>query len=158
MGSAGDIPGDLRVIGLVGQNEAAGGVAFQQSRKNRGIGRVTADNAMRTELENIADPGDRSCGVWLERPLLQPLSGVTENDVIDFGRREPSDLYRRVEQDQFLKLDLQRLEIPLPLFRQAIDRQSRVRAVRRGSNARRAHMGLDQGPIASPPRIALRRQ
>ena len=41
---------------------------------------------MRTELEYIANPSDRSGWVWLERPLLQPLGGVTENDMIDFGR------------------------------------------------------------------------
>jgi hypothetical protein len=29
--------------------------------------RVAADYAMRTELENIADPGDRNCGLGLER-------------------------------------------------------------------------------------------
>jgi hypothetical protein len=42
--------------------------------------------------------------------------------MVDFGRREPSDLYRRVQQDQVFKLNLQRVEIPLPFFSQAIDR------------------------------------
>ena len=76
---------------------------------------------MRTKLENVADSGDSSCGVGLERPLLQPLGGVAKNEVIDFGRREPGDLDRRVQQDQFFKLDLQRVEIPVSIFRQAID-------------------------------------
>ena len=44
--------------------------------------------------------------------------------MVDLGRREPGDLYRSVQQDQFLKLNLQGVEIPLPLFCQAIDRQS----------------------------------
>jgi len=124
MTSAGDISGDLHVIGLVGQDEAAGGVAFQQLRKHRGIGCVAADDAMRTKLEDIADPGDRGCGVGLERSLLQPLGSGAKNDMVDFGRREPSDLYRRVQQDQFFKLNLQRVEIPLPFFSQAIDRKT----------------------------------
>ena len=76
---------------------------------------------MRTELENIANPGDRSGWVWLERPLLQPIGGFAKNDMIDFGRREPSDLYRRVQQDQFFKLNLQRVEIPLSFFGEAVD-------------------------------------
>ena len=59
----------------------------------------------------------------LKRPLLQPLSGVAKNDMVDFGRREPSDFDRRVEQDQFFKLDLQRVEVPLALFRETIDRE-----------------------------------
>jgi hypothetical protein len=41
---------------------------------------------MRTELENIADPGDRSCGVGLERPLLEPVGAVAKNDLVDLGR------------------------------------------------------------------------
>ena len=41
--------------------------------------------------------------------------------MVDLGGREPGDLYRRVQQDQFLKLNLQRIEIPLPLFGEAVD-------------------------------------
>ena len=82
----GHVTRDLYVIGLVGQDETGGGIAFRQSHKNRRIGRVAAHDAVRTELENIADPGDRGCGVGLERPLLQPLSGVAENDMVDLGR------------------------------------------------------------------------
>ena len=76
---------------------------------------------MRTKLENVADSGDSSCGVGLERPLLQPLGGVAKNEVIDFGRREPGDLDRRVQQDQFFKLDLQRVKIPLSFFGETVD-------------------------------------
>jgi hypothetical protein len=75
---------------------------------------------MRAEAKYVAYPGDRSYGVGLERPLFQTLRGVAKNDVIGFGRREPRDLDRRVEHDQFFKLNLQRFEIPLPLFRQAV--------------------------------------
>jgi hypothetical protein len=41
--------------------------------------------------------------------------------MVDLGGRESGDLYRRVQQDQFLKLNLQRIEIPLPLFGEAVD-------------------------------------
>src|ERR1700733_1616167 len=67
-----DMPGDLHVIGLVGQDETGGRVAFQQSSENRGVGRVAANNTMRTELEPIANPGDRNGWIWVERPLLSP--------------------------------------------------------------------------------------
>ena len=32
-------------------------------------------------------------------------------------------LYRRVDQDQLFELDLQRVEVPLALFREAVDRE-----------------------------------
>jgi hypothetical protein len=82
---------------------------------------------MRTELENIADPGDRNCGVGLERPLLQTLGGIAENHMIDLGQREPGDLNRRIQQDQLFKLDLKRVKIPLSLFRQAMTASRRTR-------------------------------
>src|ERR1700691_5531521 len=113
-------PSDLHVVGLVGQDKTGRDIAFQQSSKNRGIGRVAANDAMRAELKNIANPGDRSGWIWLERSLLQPIGGVTENDMIDFGPREPGDLDRRVEQDQFFKFDLQRIQIPPAFFGEAV--------------------------------------
>jgi hypothetical protein len=75
MSATRDIPSDLHVVGLVGQDKTGRDIAFQQSSKNRGIGRVAANDAMRTELKHIANPGDRSGWIWLERPLLQPLRG-----------------------------------------------------------------------------------
>jgi hypothetical protein len=44
--------------------------------------------------------------------------------MINLGLREARDLYRRVQQDQFFKLNLQRIEIPLSFLREAIDRKS----------------------------------
>ena len=41
--------------------------------------------------------------------------------MVDFGRREPGDLDRRVEQDQFFEFNLQRIEIPLAFFGEAVD-------------------------------------
>src|SRR5579863_2482507 len=115
--------GDLYVIGLVGQDQSGGGIPFQQSSKNRRMGRVATHDAMRTELENLADPGDSSCGVGLKRPLLEPIGAIANDNLVDLGRRETSDLYRRVEQDQFFKPYLQRVEVPLALFRETIDRE-----------------------------------
>ena len=96
--------------------------------------------------------------IGLKRPLLQPLCGVAENDMIDLGRREPGDLYGRVQQNQFFKLDLQRVEIPLSFFCQSIDGKPKYAVFGGAQMARRARTGLDRGPIASPPRSALRRQ
>jgi hypothetical protein len=68
---------------------------FHQSSKNPRIGRTAANEAMRAELEYVADHSDRSRGAGLERATLQLLGSIAENDVIDFGRRKPSDLNRR---------------------------------------------------------------
>lgn len=64
---------------------------------------------------------DCSYGVGLEQPRFQSLRGVAKNDVIRFGRREPGDLDRRVEQDQLFKFNLQRIKIPLAFLREAVD-------------------------------------
>ena len=76
MASAGDIPSDLHVVGLVGKKQASWFVATHQLAKDFRIGRITANDAVRTELENVADSGDRSCGVGLEWSLLQPFGGA----------------------------------------------------------------------------------
>ena len=74
-----DIPSDLDVVRLVGQDDTSRAIAFQQSSKNRGIGHVAANETMRAELENITDLGDRSCGdLGLQRPLLQSLRPFTK--------------------------------------------------------------------------------
>ena len=124
--ASGHVTRDPYVIGLVGEDETGGRIAFQQASKNRRIGRITANDAMRAELENIADFSDRSRGVGLERSLLQPLRGVTENDMVHFGPREPGDLDRRVHQDQLFKLYLQRVEIPLSFFGEAVSRSTQA--------------------------------
>ena len=66
-----------------------------------------AADPMRTELEDIADPSDCDFGIGLERSLLQSVCVAAEHDLINLARRDPSDLNRRVEQDQFFKLNLQ---------------------------------------------------
>ena len=119
-----DMPGDLHVIGLVGQDETGGRVAFQQSSEDRGVGRVAANNTMRTELEPIANPGDRNGWIWVERPLLQSLGGVAENDVANLCWRETCDFDRRIDHDQSFELDFQRVEVPLTFFRETIDGKS----------------------------------
>ena len=76
------------------------------------------------ELEDIANPGDRSGWIWVKWPLLQPFGGVAENDMVNLGWRETRDFDRRIDHDQFFELDLQRVEVPLALFRETIDRES----------------------------------
>jgi hypothetical protein len=73
--SSSDIAGDLNVVGLVSQDEMSEYVAFRQSRKKHEIGRVAVNDAVRPELENIADPSDCNCSVGLERPQLQTRPG-----------------------------------------------------------------------------------
>jgi hypothetical protein len=83
MAAARDVAGDLHVVGLVSEDQAGGRVAFHQLSEDHGISRIAANDAMDAELENVADDGDLSCcKVGLERPLLQRLGRVAENDVI----------------------------------------------------------------------------
>lgn len=53
-------------------------------------------------------------------PCSNPSVASPRITWVDLGGREPGDLYRRVEQGQVFELNLQRIEIPLPFFRQAI--------------------------------------
>lgn len=121
MSSARHIASDPHIVGLVGQDETAGRIAFQQSIQNRGVGCIAANDTMRAEAKYVAYPSDCSYGVGLEQPRFQSLRGVAKNDVIRFGRREPGDLDRRVEQDQLFKFNLQRIKIPLAFLREAVD-------------------------------------
>ena len=68
MTSASDITGDTHVVKLVGQDETARWhrlPTIEQEPRGRSH---PADDAARTKLEDIADPGDRGRGVGLERP------------------------------------------------------------------------------------------
>src|ERR1700733_9188004 len=50
-----DMPGDLHVIGLVGQDETGGRVAFQQSSENRGGGRVAENDVVNLSWRETCD-------------------------------------------------------------------------------------------------------
>ena len=79
---------------------------------------------MRAEQEYIAGPETATASaVRLERAGLESASLVAEQNVVDFFESEARDLDRRVDENQLLELDLQRVEIPLPFLAQAIDRE-----------------------------------
>ena len=125
MRAASDVAGDANVVGLVGQDEARRAIADEQAPQNFRVGRAAADDAMRAELKNVARASDGDCiRLWRERPLLEDVSRLAEDDLVDLVGREAGDLDRRVGQDQLLKLDLELFEIPLPFLSQAIDRKA----------------------------------
>src|SRR6202034_1489375 len=58
MRATGDMTQDRDVIGLVGEYEAGGIVAFGESSENP-VCRAAADDAVKPELEDVAEFGDR---------------------------------------------------------------------------------------------------
>ena len=84
MVAAGDITGDLHVVGLVGQDAPGGRVPLHNQREPR-VGRIAANDAMGPEPENVAKAGDCDAPTRLQRPLLQRLFG-RRRDLIDLGR------------------------------------------------------------------------
>jgi hypothetical protein len=79
---------------------------------------------MGTELEHVAQFCDRRRERFrFKRPLFESIGAVPKDNLVDLVRREPSDLDQRVGDDQLFELDLQRVEVPLALFRETIDRK-----------------------------------
>ena len=70
---------------------------------------------MGAKLERVAEMGDRDCaGRWRQWALLDPLAA--KDDLINLLEFESGNLDRRPGQDQLLELDLELIEVPLPLF------------------------------------------
>jgi len=82
---------------------------------------VASPQTMRSEFKNVAEAsdGDR-IGFGLERTLLS-RGARFEHDLVDLSKREAGNLDRSGGQDQFLELDLERVEAPLPRFAEAVD-------------------------------------
>src|SRR6266542_6971001 len=77
---------------------------------------------MRTELEEVAGAGDRDRAfIRPERPLLDRLRLIRDDDLIDLVQREARDLDRRFFNDQLLEFNPQLVEIPIAFFRQPVD-------------------------------------
>jgi len=89
MAAARDMAGDLHVVGLIGQDQARGNVVFHQFSNDRRFGRIAANEAMRAELKNVADHGDRRVPFFRrERPPLDRRRILTKNDLIDLIERD----------------------------------------------------------------------
>ena len=55
-----------------------------------------------------------------ERTLLDCVSGVAKDDLVDLVGSEAGDLDRCVVEDQLFELDLERVEVPLAFFAETI--------------------------------------
>ena len=76
---------------------------------------------MRPERKNIPRAGDGdSISLGCERPLLNRVVAIAEDDLVDLVESEAGDLDRSVGQDQLLELNLQFVKVPLALLAKAI--------------------------------------
>src|SRR5215203_7467504 len=112
---------DRNIVGAVGEDETSLRVRHQP-RQHVAVAAVAARNPMSAERENVTRPGDRlERGVRLERAVLGDLGLLINRDLVDLDFGEPRDHHRHVLEDEFIQLDLQRAEIPVSLFAEAID-------------------------------------
>ena len=84
---------------------------------------IAADQAMRPELEYIADPRDRDgANVRLERPLLRRLRLVLHQNLVDLADRKDGQFDRHfVIKEELFDLKLQILEAPFAPFLAAVE-------------------------------------
>lgn len=124
MAALGDVAGDRDVVGLVSKEESGDFAVAHHALEGLRIGRVGADDAMRPQLEDIAEPRDRrGGGLRLERPLLRSLGPLAEKDLVDLVESESRHLDRPIRHNELLELKLQGVEIPLAFLAQAVHRQ-----------------------------------
>jgi hypothetical protein len=104
---------------------------------------------MRPKFKNVAEAsdGDR-IGFGLERTLLN-RGPRFEHDLVDLSKREAGNLDRSVGEDQFLELDLERVEALLPV---SPGRLTARRRTRRSFSLRCSI--LTQGARSRPRRLA----
>ena len=108
-------PDIFTLQGAVGQDKPRKLAPLHQLLEGFRVGRAAADNAMGAKLERVAGMSDRDCARrWRQWALLDPLA--VKDDLINLLEFESGNLNRRAGQNQFLELDLELIEVPLPLF------------------------------------------
>src|SRR5262249_44079496 len=116
---------DRDVIGLVGQDLPCRRVAFHQPPQSLRFGGAAADDPVWPQIENVAKAGDSDCAsLWRERSFFESVANLVEDNVVDLVECESGDLDWRVGHNQFLKLDLEFVKVPLALLPEAIDGKS----------------------------------
>src|SRR5215207_4743023 len=121
MGLPGDMSADRNIVGNVGEDETSLRVRHQP-RQHVGVAGVAAGNPMSAERENVTRPGDRlERRVRLKWAVLGDVGLLINSDLVELYFGEPRDHHRHVLEDEFIQLDLQRAEIPVSLFAEAID-------------------------------------
>jgi hypothetical protein len=99
MPAAGHMAGDRDVLGLVGQDEARGRIAFRPPAQRLGFGRAAADDSVPPEFKYIANAGDGDRAILRrERPLFDRAVNLAEDNVVDLVECEAGGLDGRVGQ------------------------------------------------------------
>ena len=71
-------------MGLVGQDETRGRIAFRQPAQRLGFGRAAADDPVPPEFKYIANAGDGDRAILRrERPLFDRAVNLAEDNVVD---------------------------------------------------------------------------
>ena len=84
MPAAGHMAGDRDVVGLVGQDETRGRIAFRQPAQRLGFGRAAADDPVPPVFKYIANAGDGDLAILRrERPLFDRAVNLAEDNVVD---------------------------------------------------------------------------
>ena len=79
---------------------------------------------MRAEPVKIAEPGHGfRAGLGRGRGAFDAVLRIERENLIDLVGRETADFNRRVDENELVELQPQRLEVPFALLRQPVDRQ-----------------------------------
>ncbi len=83
-------------------------------------GSVALPQARRCGPSSKTSPKRDGVSLGRERTLLDCVSGVAKDDLVDLVGSEAGDLDRCVVEDQLFELDLERVEVPLAFFAETI--------------------------------------
>ena len=77
-------------MGLVGQDETRGRIAFRQPAQRLGFGRAVADDPVPPAFKYIANAGDGDRAILRrERPLFDRAVNLAEDNVVDLVSAKP---------------------------------------------------------------------
>src|ERR1700722_6175085 len=125
MSAAGDISGNRHIVRLVRQDKPGERIALHKTLQDLLIGRIAASDPMAAESERVFKPGNGRDGrVRRKWTLFYRIFVAGKENLIDLAERKAGDLDWRPRDDQLLEFNFEFVEIPLPLFRQAIERQT----------------------------------
>ncbi len=140
MAPAGHIARDGDVVGFVGQDHPGERTvadarhsatskarlrAFaHETAQNGGVRGVAASEVVRAEPVKVAEAGHGfHAGLGRERGAFDAVVRIERENLIDLVGRETADFNRRIDENELVELEPQRLEVPFALLRQPVDRQ-----------------------------------
>src|SRR4051812_41943032 len=100
-------------------------VCLHHAANDLRIARVTADESMRSKVEQVTHSRYRGTFGWrFEGPFLRRFVIVADDEMIDFVKPKPGQLDRSIFDNQLVELGLELLKVPGALLSQAVHGQS----------------------------------